>query len=540
MKKTVKRISRILALILSLVMLCSMAACSKTPAATTPTTGSSDGNVNVTEASESTSDDRTRGGIVNLALDSNPGNFFTPYNAGTVNSYAWVALEPLAWQKIDGNFYPVLAESWEMDNENNTLTIKLKAGITFSNGDPFDAHDVVFTHSVRNEFGTQGVIGSPEKIEAIDDLTVKFTWAEFGLNYDQMVLPQYIYSKETYDEMGLDWMLNNIVGTGPYVLEEYIPDVGLSFVRNENYWGETTPAPDGFKWSVITDSTAHLAAFVNGELDAWHIVREENIINQLKMSGYTSVPSSSGMVGTTQIQIITNNPEDPFYSADVRAAVYNGVNWDEMALTVGGATSYHTDNVGSKEMHYYKESIEKSNYDLEGAKKALADAGYPDGFSTTIYGAPGDAPAMAYLQSELSKLNITADVVTVDPSLRGAEYVTGKAIDSGLVFGGYGFSPNNTMDRFNKFLSPTGTWAGATEFCDEMVALWEDVKEAKSREEQFELLYQYCDMYVNKYHYMFPAYNTAPIGFFQSWYHESELVNGGNGNDPFEIWIDIH
>ena len=47
-------------------------------------------------------------------------------------------------------------------------------------------------------------------------------------------------------------------------------------------------------------------------------------------------------------------------------------------------------------------------------------------------------------------------------------------------------------------------------------------------------------MYVNQYHYMFPAYNSSTRGYRQDWYHQSDLANGGNGNDPFEIWVDEH
>ena len=56
------------------------------------------------------------------------------------------------------------------------------------------------------------------------------------------------------------------------------------------------------------------------------------------------------------------------------------------------------------------------------------------------------------------------------------------------------------MDRFNKFISPDGTWAGGVTYEQELVDLWEQVKAAKTLEEQTELLYQYCDRYVNKYH----------------------------------------
>lgn len=201
-----RKLSRMLAFVLAVSMLFGLVACSNSSnpgsadnaADTSTTQGTRPGGSQPEQAS---ADGRHQGGTVSAGLGRNPGDFFTPYNAGVVNSYGWAALEPLAWRKSDGNFYPVLAESWEMNNEDNTLTIKLRDGITFSNGDSLNAEDVVFTHTVRNEFGTQTAIGSPTKIEALDELTVQFTWEDFGLNYEQMVLPQYIYSKETYEAL---------------------------------------------------------------------------------------------------------------------------------------------------------------------------------------------------------------------------------------------------------------------------------------------------------------------------------------------------
>lgn len=547
MKKTVSIIS----LLLIAVMLIGLVGCgNSTPApaqnpaeASTNTPAPANTTENTTPATQPEEapavEEIPHGGTVNLGLNRNPGGFFTPYNAGVVNTYGWLVLEPLAWKKLDGNFYPVLAESWEMNDEKNVMTIHLRDGITFSNGDTFDAEDVVFTHSIRSEFGTQSAIGAPEKIEALDKLTVQFTWPNFGLDYEQILLTQYIYSKETYEEKGLDWMLINMIGTGPYVLQEYIPDVGLTFVRNENYWGDKTPGPDGFTWTMIPDSTAMLAAFLNGELDYMQTT-DPNIMAQLEAYGFEGHVDPAGMAFCCQVQIVTKDAESPLSNPDVRAAIYNGVDWEDMAHTVAGPAAYHTDIIGSPFMPYYKDEIEKSKYDEAAAKKALADAGYPDGFDTVIYGAATDSAAMTYLQDALKKLNIRAEVVTVDGSLRASDYVTGKAIDSGLVFSGYGFAAGSPMDRFNKFISPTGTWASGATYDQELVDLWDQVKKARSLEEQSDLLFQYCDMFVNKYHYMFPAYNSGSLYYYQPWYHLSDLANGGNGNDPFGIWVDQH
>ncbi|MDL2301071.1 ABC transporter substrate-binding protein [Lachnospiraceae bacterium OttesenSCG-928-D06] len=546
MKKNHSMLLRIISFLMVLIMAPGLVACNTKTADSSNESSVVNNNAanNGEEVGESFTEQsneagRNRGGTVQYAISFNPNSFFTPYKSGMVSSYAWPALEPLAWMRTDGSFSPVLADHWEVDTDNYTLTIALKEGIKFHNGDTLDAEDVVFTHSIREEFGTTGVIGSPIKIEAIDSNTVQFTWSDFSLDYEQWILTQYIYSKETYEEKGLDWMLNNIVGTGPYVMESYIPDVSLSFVRNDNYRSDTTPAPDGFKWTVILDTTATLAAFLGGDIDTM-ITADPMIIGQLEASGYGGEALAGNVVMSVQLQVITIDPSDPFSNREVREAVYSGVDWDSMGKTIGGPSAYHTDIIGHPEMPYYKESIEQHVYDLEGAIAKLAELGYGDGFSTTFYGTAAENSQMAYLQAEFKKMNIEADIVTIEASQRSADYITGKAANSGIIFGGYGLSALNPADRFNKFFSPDGSWSGTTTFSDEIKAYWEKIPNAKTREEQNELLYEYCNMYVNENYYLFPAYNVNTLTFMQEWYHQSPLVNGGNGSDPFEIWIDTH
>lgn len=104
----------------------------------------------------------------------------------------------------------------------------MRDGVTFSDGDKMDANDVYFTLQSRLEFGTASTIGNPFKVELVDDMTVKVYWDSFSLNCETWILPQYIFSKDTFeahggkDNGGIDWMCNNMLGTGPYIMKQYI------------------------------------------------------------------------------------------------------------------------------------------------------------------------------------------------------------------------------------------------------------------------------------------------------------------------------
>lgn len=536
-----KRFKTRLALILAMVVAATLfAGCSSSDGSTESSTPES--NTNTTNNNTNTTNNNTnstKGGKVIVGISGNPSEFFTPYKQGTLTSYGWTVYEPLAWDKSTG-FESCLAESWELDAENNTLTVKLKEGIFFSNGDPLDADDVVFTLTCRQDYGTYGLIGNPSTVEAVDQYTVRVVWDEFSLNFETWILTQYIYSKETFEEKGLDWMLNNMVGTGPYVQSEYIPDVHLTFVRNENYRSTDVPGPDEFEWVVIADNTAMVSAFINGEINVINNWMDLPTTAMLEAEGFTA-PNPPVATSMQYYCIpISVNSDDPLSNQAVRTAVYNGVDWDSMATTCHGNNAYHTDALGFKLMPYYQESLEKSDYNVEAAKSALADAGYPDGFETTLYTTVVSEIDATFLQSELIKLGIDAKVSMIDFAQMG-DYLTGKAADSGIVLTGTLYYMSNQTDRYVKFTSPVGQYKDIIAYDNRLNELWSVVPASSSMDELNNNLYAYTDALINEYGMIYPMCNAPTLNFYQNWItYNDGAYTISCGFDPFGIFAEEH
>ncbi len=519
-----KQWKRILAVLLAAVMLMSVLAGCKS--------GNGDGGSKSAE----------KGG--DLVYTTPFSEFFNPYKQGTLIGYGWPCYEPLAWYKsATHEFTPMLAESWERDEANNALIIHVRKGVTFSNGDVMDATDVAWTFQARLDYGTQSTIGTPEKVEKVDDYTVKVYYPEFSLNWELWLLTQYIFSYETFVEHGgenggVDWYMNNMMGTGPYVLQEYTPDVVLKFVRNEKYWGKEVPQPETITFNYSTDATAQLASFLNHESDRFN-TSDPVVMQQLKEAGYEGT-TGAAVSGMQYYAVpITLDPDAPLSNVDVRKAIYlYGVDWEQMAKTVVGDNAYHTSAIGFHESGYYDESLEKCKVDYDKAKKMLADAGYPNGFDVTIYGIGAMASGVeTYLQAELKKIGINAEISDTDFGTVQGNYLSGKEAQTGIAVWVQAINADQQLDRFTKHFNPFGaTASGCTNWTDALKEKWTATATAKTEEELEKNLLDYCNQYVNEDCMFWPCYTSTSLVYYQEYYHEKPEAAAVNcGYDPFCI-----
>lgn len=189
---------------------------------------------------------------------------------------------------------PGLAKSWEIADDKRTYTFHLRRGVYWSDGEPFDVDDVLFTFEAALDDrypsrvrDTVEVDGVPYTFERIDDYTFKMTTpvvyapAIVKLYGDLMIMPQHIL-QEAYDDGTLleQWSLStvkndpdSIVSLGPFVVESYKPGERLTMRRNPNYYGEDTngtPLPyiERVILNVVRDMNAGTSAFSQGLTDA--------------------------------------------------------------------------------------------------------------------------------------------------------------------------------------------------------------------------------------------------------------------------------
>ncbi len=326
---------------------------------------------------------------------------------------------------------PGLALSWSLVNE-TTWEFKLRPGVVFHDGTPLKADDVAFTFDRAPKVPNTPASYSQflrriTAVTAVDDATVRVTTD--GPN--PMVVRQVSNVAIVSRKHGTGATTNDYnfgkaaIGTGPYKLAEWVPADRLVLVRNDNYWGEKP------KWSRVTmkpisNATARSAAVLAGDVDLINFVPSVDI-EKLKKTPNLSVVTEVGSrlfymmpdVGRAQSPFVTDKagtplPKNPLQDVRVRRALSKAIDRTalvERVMDGAGAIAGQFLPDGS---YGVTPKLKPEAYDPEGAKKLLAEAGYPDGFGLTVHGTNdrylNDARVVQTVGQMLSRIGITTKV----------------------------------------------------------------------------------------------------------------------------------
>ena len=328
-----------------------------------------------------------------------------------------------------------LAESWTQPTD-ATYVFKLRKGVKWHNKPPVNgreltADDVVF--SVNHFLTVKGnanayMLKSVEKVEALDKHTVKFTLKEPFVWFLDMISNPHavaIVAKEVVDKFGDLKKWESAIGTGPWMLDAYRPNVGMTFVRNPAYFVQGQPYIDKVELTVDEDNASRMAAFLSGKYDlGWEFPGTINrtdwvqIKDTLKQKRPKLVTVEFPSPVMTHISMRTD--QKPFSDIRVRHAMslaidrktiieqaYEGVGVMNPPVPAGlREWSVPFDKIGEG-AKYYK-------HDPAEAKRLLAAAGYPNGFPAsmcfTTYGSTLLVDIMQMVTKDLKSVGIDAKI----------------------------------------------------------------------------------------------------------------------------------
>ncbi|NNG00916.1 MAG: hypothetical protein HKM93_16125 [Desulfobacteraceae bacterium] len=281
-----------------------------------------------------------------------------------------------------GNFIPILAKSWELKNP-TTLVMHLRDDVTFSNGEKFTAEDVKFSLERYTDPNLPGKTlaktlqstGQLSGVEVIDDYTVALKTKAPAPLLIPVLVRYCIMPKAYYTSTDLETLVSKPVGSGPYILKEWIKDEKLVMEANENYWlGK--PTIKTVIWRSIPETGTRISELVTGNV---HIVSDvpPDLINSIK-TDKSRVSATAGL-RLMYTGIVTNDPNLPTSDKRVRQAMNYAI--DKKAITDSifhGMTkpfdSLFPDAFANPDVKAYP-------YDPKKAKALLKEAGYPNGFT---------------------------------------------------------------------------------------------------------------------------------------------------------------
>jgi peptide/nickel transport system substrate-binding protein len=283
----------------------------------------------------------------------------------------------------DFEVVPDLAESWEQLSDTE-WSIKIKEGVLFHDGTEMTAEDVKASlDRSKEQAKVQHVLAEVETIEVLDTYTVKVTTkVPFAPFLYTLVHAGASIVPKAYIESGGDF--SDPIGSGPYTFVEWVSGDRVVLAKNPDYFdGENMGQSQTIVFRVIPEGTSRTIALETGEVD---------VVDELQTLDISKIEENSELTlytkPSTRIDFFgMNTTKAPFDDQKVRQAINYAIDKEAIMIVAIEGAGTPAQSVLAPTMLGYKAS--DYTYDPEKAKELLAEAGYPDGFSTTIW-ASGD------------------------------------------------------------------------------------------------------------------------------------------------------
>ena len=425
MKKTV-----CFALLLS--MLLALTACGGTtptqaPSANAPTENPATPAPSAASTPEATqepvADGPQYGGIVKVIdTGANGGTaepFGFPWTPIMAKNYATPWSETLVLYTQDGIYEPHLAIDWEIDVEALTIKFVLREGVFFTDGSPLNAEAVVWN---INRWKVDGR-GNAELDYA--ELIDEYSLIVYYKNWQNVLFEAFashtysVVSMQNALDNGAEYAMNHPVGTGPFILSDWVPGSHVKFVRNEDYWMEGKPYLDGVEYYEISDIMTQNATLLSNSDDSMDMYQCGNAEQAYAIMSQDNELDSSYMRGGGTMTICPSsvNEDSPHANLLVRQAMSYAIDRDAIVEAKGFGIMQPAYQITAKGFagHLPDDNPNLATYDPDKAKDLMIEAGYPDGFTTTLYAAPSFQDFAVIVQDQLEVIGIQVELEFPEP-----------------------------------------------------------------------------------------------------------------------------
>lgn len=315
-------------------------------------------------------------------------------NATTFSRVGQIALhivDPLIWQPTVGTFEPGLATEWSVNDDATEYTLKLREGVTFHDGTPFDAEAVKFTFDriVDPETKAQtavSLIGPYKETQIVGPYEVKIVFNSSFAPFLNSLSTAYLapVSPTAYERVGNeDWGVTEVVGTGPFKLVSFTPDSEVVLTRNDAYnWGPSFAGMDGpskianIIYTIIPEPATRMAALEGGEIDFAEEVPGIDFERIAATPGFVTVDVPQPGSGWSLMMNVRQKPMDDLA---VRRAIQLASDKQGMIDTIwNGIGQVGCGPITHATFAFDEATCSMYTYNVEEANQVLEEAGYVD------------------------------------------------------------------------------------------------------------------------------------------------------------------
>jgi peptide/nickel transport system substrate-binding protein len=411
--------------------------------------GGDDDEAAATGATDTSAGEAQAGGTLRTA-QLTPAGALDPLTVGDEGGLAVLGQsgEYLAWSDDELQLQPRIAETWEPNEDGSVWTFAIRQGVTFHDGTPLSAEDVVATveYHLGNESNALSALSgalSAGNTKVVDESTVEFTLDAPNGNFP------YLVSSDNYNLIILpktftgDWE-KTFIGTGPWKMETYTPDVGVTYVKYADYWDTSrTPLADKSEVKFYEDEQSRVLALQGGEVD---------ILTNFSVAGGGALLDDPAFTiielrASQHRKVHMRVDMDPFKDKRVRQAMALAI--DRQGLVDGlfeGRSDLGNDSPFAPVFPSTDPTVPQREQDLEQAKQLLDAAG--GGFNVKLESWQGfEIPDLAVLlQNAWKEIGVTVDLQITDDAAYYGDFTYGGSrwLDSpfGITDWGHRGVPN--------------------------------------------------------------------------------------------------
>jgi peptide/nickel transport system substrate-binding protein len=385
------------------------------------------------------------GGTVKMIWGMACNNLGAPWKSmtGFERSFSRFAIENLVGLDTKGNPVPQLATGWQTDPTAKTITFTLRQGVNFQDGTPFNASAVKWCMDTYRT-GTLQDLKLVSAVDVIDDNHVKLTlsvWDPVFISNLSSSGGGKISSPTAAQKMGDD-ILRNPVGTGPFKIAGYVPNVSFKFVRFDGYWQKGLPYLDAIEVNIVADSVVALASFMKGEANWCSTQFTPQDIKNLKAKGFIDQNNYANIWGLAPD---SKNPTSPLADIRVRQAIAYAIDKDTDVNAIFGGLKPPANQLAATGFPAYDATIKGYPYNPVKAKELLGLAGYNDAHPLTVtmsYTSTAQATDFyTAVQNDLKKVGINFVLAPLDNA------TTTKMIASGWTNGFVDFRLSYNVEK---------------------------------------------------------------------------------------------